>query len=191
MEALRRFLIRLLRPVSEVAGKLHIAPHERDIQAHDVMDLEQHLRPGDVILSYTKGEMTNYLIEGEYKHCAMYIGSGEIIEAIRAGVTIRDFEDFCASKDKIAICRPIFCTATESENAAKYARRNYVGRPYDYYFEPGTKLMYCAELIMHAYLCACSGTSPFLPREVMGVKTVLPVDYKLATKKFTVIRERP
>lgn len=171
-------------------GKIHIAPHARKILSHDVIAIEDALLPGDGILTFSDGELTNYFIEGEYKHCAMYLGTGQVIEAIGKGVTLTDLDDFCASKDKICVVRPKFCTFDERLKAVKYALTQ-VGTAYDYEFNPNLDSFYCAELYTQALQMATSFTSPFFPREVLGVMTVLPVDFKLATKKFEVVIERP
>lgn len=187
---LRRILIRLIAPMSKVIGHIYLAPKHREIKAHDVQFLFDHMKPGDVLLSYTKGELTNVFIEGEFKHCAIYVGDGYVVEAIGRGVTENLLEDFCASKDKIAVCRPLFCGDDVMISACQIAM-DQRGKPYDYGFEPNEQAFYCAELVAYCYNKATEGKSPFTPRSVMGVETVLPVDYKLAAKKFSLVMERP
>jgi uncharacterized protein YycO len=145
---------------------------------------------GDVVLSFTRGEITNLLIEGDFKHCGIYAGSGKIIEATSRGVVLTELEDFCSSKDRIAVCRPTFCSEKEIIAAVRYARDR-KGSEYDYYFEPNENAFYCAELIAKAYDYGTSGRSPFFRRDVWGVDTVLPIDFKLAYKKFNTVVEVP
>ena len=148
------------------------------------------LRAGDVLVSFSFGELTNLFIEGKYKHAAMYVGNGKVVEAVGQGVHALDFEEFCASKDKIAILRSVFCT----QETCKIAAMNVVsqiGKPYDYYFELSEKSFYCAELITWAYFNATIGLSPFTKRETMGVQTVLPIDFYNAKAKFEIVMERP
>lgn len=190
IDVVRRYLIRALKPISVLAGHLYIAPKYRAIKASDVIDISNNLRIGDVILTYSKGELTNYLIEGEFKHCAMYIGSGNIIEAVGKGVRVIDFESFAASKDRIAVVSPKFCDENTAKMAANFALFQ-EGKPYDYSFEPNEDAFYCAELIAEAYQVATGDNSPFILRTVMGVETVLPNDFYLARKKFDLIIERP
>lgn len=187
---LRRYLIRVLKPISIVAGHLYFAPKYRAVKASDVIDIKSMMQVGDVVLTYSKGELTNYLIEGEFKHCAMYIGSGSVIEAVGKGVRVIDFESFAASKDKIAVSRANFCDANTAKIAANFALFQ-EGKPYDYSFEPNENAFYCAELIAEAYQVATGDNSPFILRTVMGVETVLPNDFYMARKKFDLIIERP
>lgn len=186
----RRLLIKLLKPISVLVGKIYFAPKKRDIKAKDVSAMLDVLEIGDVLVTFSKGELTNYLIEGTFKHVGMYIGDEQVIEAIGKGVTVNSFDDFCSSKDRIAIVRPLFCTADERNKAAAYSMLH-IGRPYDYYFEPSEKAFYCAELVYEAYMAATDFKSPFIKREVLGVETILPNDFYVARKKFELIMEKP
>lgn len=177
-------------PISKLVGKIHFAPKQRCIKASDVFILKNILLPGDVILTFSLGELTNKFIEGEYKHCAMYAGQERIIEAVGSGVRGESLEDFCSSKDLIGVFRAKFGDEDTARRAVQFAEGQ-IGRPYDYTFEPNEDAFYCAELIAKAYDVATDGRTPFKYREVMGVITVLPIDFKLATKKFDQITERP
>jgi uncharacterized protein YycO len=171
-------------------GRLHYAPKHRAIKASDVFDMASDLRPGDVLISFSLGELTNHFIEGDFKHAALYIGNGRVVEAIGKGVTVNSFDDFCSSKDRIAILRPLFCNDVTAKMAAMNAVSQ-IGKPYDYYFEMGESSFYCAELITWAYFNATIGMCPFVKREVMGVETVLPNDFYMAKSKFELVMERP
>jgi uncharacterized protein YycO len=148
------------------------------------------IKMGDVIVTFSRGELTNYFIDGEYKHAAIYVGNGNIIQAIGKGVEIESFEDFCASKDRLAILRPLFCDSATSKIAAM-AAVSQIGHPYDYYFEIGDDSFYCAELIEWAYNFATRGLSTFVRKDVLGVSTVLPSDFYNAKSKFQLVIERP
>ncbi len=190
IENFRRYLLKFMKPISKFLGHLYLAPKARKINTKHVLKLEELLQPGDVLLTYSEGELTNYFIEGEYKHCAMYIGQGQIVEAIGRGVSIADLEDFCASKDKIGVFRASFCTGLEAFNAVKIALKQQ-GKAYDYGFEPNEAAFYCAELVAYSFQVATNYTSPFVRREVMGVTTILPTDFKQASKKFSCVVEMP
>lgn len=190
MDTFRRLLIRWLTPISKLVGHIYIAPKSREIFYEDYEDLIENIQVGDGVLSFSKGELTNYLIEGEYKHCAIYVGIGTVVEAVGSGVRRVPFTKFCSSKDKIAIVRPSFCD-TEAKALAALKAIELVGKPYDYEFEPNEEAFYCAELLAYCYLQATNNDSPFIPREVLGVQTVLPSDFIMATNKFDKIMERP
>lgn len=186
----RRLLIRALLPVTKLLGHIYLAPKSRAIRRYDIEAIVEELINGDVVLSYTSGEISNYLIPGEYKHCGIYAGNNKIIEATSKGVVLTEIDDFCSNKDKIAICRPLFCDERKMLKAVTYARDRR-GSPYDYYFEPNEHAFYCAELIAKAYYYATDGLTPFETRESLGVHTVLPIDFKLAKSKFETVLERP
>lgn len=191
LSQLHMLLTKSLAPVSKLVGRIHLAPKSRAIKAHHIVNaIDVILRPGDVIIAYAKGELTNVFIEGEYKHAAMYCGDGIIVEAVGDGVRAEAFDEFCSSKDRIAIIRASFCSAEVCLKAVESAL-NQIGKSYDYAFEPNEKAFYCAELVAYAYQCATDFKSPFVVREIMGVETVLPDDFKLAVKKFDLIAEIP
>lgn len=190
LQSLRRFLIRLLNPINKFLGDLHYAPRYRDLSAKDIWEISKSLKPGDVLISYSSGELTNLLIDGEYKHAAMFTGKGFVVEAVGTGVRRVNFYDFARGKDKIAALRSTFCTEDQAIIAAVTAD-GLVGKPYDYDFEPNEKAFYCAEIISYCYDLAKETKSPFKTREIMGVMTVLPIDFKNASDKFSIVIERP
>jgi len=187
---IRWFIVRLIKPISEIIGKLHYAPHDRLLRASMIKDMLDLIRSGDVIVAYSRGELTNPFIDGDFKHAAMYVGEGNIIQAIGKGVELEGFEDFCASKDRIAILRPLFCDTSTAKIAAK-AAKSQIDKPYDYYFEIGEQSFYCAELIEWAYKFATHGASTFVRKDILGVNTVLPSDFYNAKSKFQLVIERP
>jgi uncharacterized protein YycO len=190
METFRRYLIRVLKPLCVYLGRLHYPPHSRLIRSTMIKEMLDVVMAGDVVITYSRGEMTNRFIKGEFKHAAIYAGAGKVIQAVGKGVTADEFEDFCASKDRIAIVRPKFCDDSTCKIAALNAISQ-LGKPYDYYFEIGDGAFYCAELIEWAYRQATSGASPFTKKDAMGVETVLPSDFYLAKSKFALVIERP
>jgi len=187
---LRGFIIRLLKPVSILLGKLRYSPIQRNIRASMIDQIKDVIEIGDVIVTYSQGELTNYFIDGPYKHAAIYIGDDNIIQAVGKGVELESFEDFCASKDRIAILRPLFCDS-ETRKIAAMAAVSQIGHSYDYYFEIGNDSFYCAELIEWAYNFATGGRSTFVKRDVLGTNTVLPSDFYNAKSKFKLVIERP
>lgn len=187
---IRRYLVRILKPLCVYFGKLHYPPHERLIRSRMITSMSEVIRAGDVIVTYSRGEFTNRFIDGKFKHAAIYVGAGCVIQAVGAGVSSERFEDFCASKDKIAVLRPKFCDESTCKIAAMNATSQ-IGKPYDYYFELGDGAFYCAELIQWAYRHATYGGSTFVKKDVLGVETVLPSDFYMAKSKFALVIECP
>lgn len=159
-----------------------MAPKERAINYRHIYALMKAAKLGDVLLTRSKGELTNWLIPGEYKHAALFAGENTVIEAVGAGVREVYLEDFCASKDKILLLRPMI----NSPEMAVIRAKRLVGKPYDYGFEPNEKAFYCAELITYVY-----NNSNFTNRTTLGVLTTLPDDFRLATSKFVQVTEQP
>jgi uncharacterized protein YycO len=155
----------------------------------------EHGKLGDVLVTYSEGELTNFLIQGEFKHAALFLGtlSGHVVESIGSGVTVTRLDDFVKRKDKIAICRPSFASQEEKIEACNWAE-NQLGMPYDFKFQASTDAFYCAELITAAYtraLMKSGKTSPFRYRKIMGEYTILPQDFVDAKEKFSVISRLP
>ena len=186
---IRDYILRAVIPISKAIGHLYIAPKYRKVKAHHIAAMESTIQSGDVVLSYSVGELSNYFIDGQFKHSAICSG-GQIVEAVGSGVRVVALEDFCCSKDLIGIFRPLFCTKAEAKSAGSIAY-SMVGKPYDFLFKPGNKSFYCAELIEYSYQTAIGQASPFVKREIMGVQTVLPNDFKLANTKFLQVAEYP
>ena len=178
-----RFLIRVL-------SNIRYSPRNREILAYDVNTGESVLRDGDVLCTYSEGELTNLFIKGKFKHVGIFAGDGRVVEAIGRGVTSCGFHEFCSTKDKIAILRPKFCDEQESK-AAKNHALSQIGVPYDFEFQPNERAFYCAELVWWAYNKATGGNSPFVRRKILGVETVYPSDFYQAHDKFELILELP
>lgn len=189
--------LQMLAPVAKVTGKIHMPFSRKRIQGPHFYSILKHLIPGAVLVSRTEGEFTNLLIDGHYKHAAMFASItfrdalGEpfeypyVIEAVGNGVVINDLITFMTSKDEVALLYPRFCSRELMEASAKIAHK-YINAPYDYYFTPGNAYFYCSELIMEAYKEAC-GSVPFSPRLRMGVPTILAQDYANALDKWEVV----
>lgn len=189
--------LQVLAPVAKLSGQIHAPFSRKKIQGPHFYSILKHLIPGAVLISRTNGEFTNLLIDGHYKHAAMFASItfrdevGEpfeypyVIEAIGKGVTITDLISFMTSKDEVVLLYPKFCTKEKMAEAAKVAHK-YLNAPYDYYFTPGNDYFYCSEMIMEAYQSVC-GSIPFTPRLRMGVSTILAQDYINALDKWEIV----
>jgi uncharacterized protein YycO len=185
----RRAILEVTRPFLRLLGKAHVPPHYRSISKYEADAVINVIKRGDVLLSHRKRETTNFLIPGYWKHAAMYAGQGRVIEAIGKGVIETSIEEFCMTKDSVAVLRSKFSGVDVATLAVKYAR-DLRGLPYDYLVEHDHSravniAFYCSEVIWWSYDQACLKiglTSPFEPRMTMGVPTITPQDFENATK---------
>lgn len=189
---IRRFMLESAAPISNVLGKIHI-PTTRLLTKEQIREVESKLSPGDVLLSRQRLTATNFFIPGFWKHAAIYVGDGMIVEAVTPHVRAVSFAKFAATKDYIQVMDPTFADREEMPLAANFAV-TLVGTPYDLIFEythtrARNKAFYCSEVIWWCYdqvLTAAGKPSPFTPRLTLGSPTVLPQDYADAKDKWAV-----
>lgn len=192
--ALRRMALEISKPFLQVAGKFHTPPHYRSITSHEVDQLARVIQPGDVLLTHRDREITNPLIPGYWKHAAMFIDKGRIVEAIGKGVIDNSFDEFCRTKDAVVCLRPTFATAEEMLLAVGFAK-SLRGLPYDYLveheFSRAVNLaFYCSEVPWWSYeqvFIAAGKANPFEPRSTLGVPTIAPQDYRNAKKLWKTV----
>lgn len=186
MKALRRQLLAASVPITKAIGRLHAPYTHKRVSGVHVLASQRLLRPGHVLMSRTRGELTNLFIPGFWSHGAIYVGDGFVAEAIGEGVVLTDIVTFMTTKDAIAICAPLFASDAEMTTAAAWAREQR-GKKYDFEFTSGNDAFYCFELTYAAYHVALGGASPWeLRSETMGVPTVLGDDIERARDKWRI-----
>ncbi|MNS62662.1 hypothetical protein D3C72_957310 [compost metagenome] len=112
--------------------------------------LKEQLKPGDVLLRRTEGTSGNYFIPSWWKHAAVYVGNGKVVEATFAGVKTTSLKEFFEHGDHAAVVRAKDLTEDEQKAMAKFARRQ-EGKPYDFDvdFNDASRLT-CTELAYQA-----------------------------------------
>lgn len=184
----RRAILEATRPILRLIGRAHVPPHYRSITKFEAGELAKTIRVGDVLLSHRNHEITNPVIPGYWKHAGVYVGDGMVIEAVGAGVSQTPLEEFCTTKDGIVCLRSKFATEIQCQLAAGFVK-SLQGLPYDYLVEHDSsravnKAFYCSEIPWWSFeqVFEASGfSSPFTPHITMGVPTITPMDYRLAT----------
>lgn len=144
MNDFRRWLLASAVPITRWIGTAH-APfsHKRVTGVHAAAAI-MLLEPGDVLMSHTRGELTNLFIPGYWSHGAIYVGDGLVAEAIAEGVVLTDIISFLTSKDDVAVCDPLFASAEQKRMAAAWARSQAkAGVKYDFGFAAGNGATYC------------------------------------------------
>lgn len=112
--------------------------------------LKEQLKPGDVLLRRTEGTSGNYFIPSWWKHAAVYVGNGKVVEATFAGVKTTSLKEFFEHGDHAAVVRAKDLSEKEQKAMAKFAKRQ-EGKPYDFDvdFNDASRLT-CTELAYQA-----------------------------------------
>lgn len=180
---MKKLFFKLVMPISKLFGKITAPWIVKRVNYTDYNSIFMMHQQGDVLLSYTKGHLTNLFIAGEFKHAAM-VCDGCVIEAIGEGVVKTALFDFLRTKDRVALLRPNFCTAFESMSAAEIAKQ-FIGYQYDYLFEAGNKQFYCSELWIYCYNLIIGNRNPF--KAEYEKRMVEPNDFFKAKEKFILV----
>jgi len=180
-------VLKTLYPILRLIGKIRFAPKKRRLWGQE-MYLMPLINKGDIILVKARGELTNSLIGGKYKHTLIFCGDG-YIEAVDPCVRKVTFKHILDHYDEICICRAEFLVKSEIERMIAFAEKQ-VGKPYDYMFEPNMKAFYCSELATAAIVHAMPYSNTWSQRDIFGVKITMPDDFRQATDKFRVVIER-
>lgn len=199
LPALRLFLLNLLRPVTELIGKVHMPFSVKAITEDEVHEALNLALPGMVFATRTRGQLDNLPIPGFWCHNATVEDSWHVVEATGEGVLSNGIFNFLLKKDYAVLLRPRFATVEQMAAAAAFIK-DQIGAGYDYNFldvveteqEIKTSVVkdrrfYCSKLPWAAYRSVCGPDIPFTTRETLGVQTVVPSDYVNATKLWEVV----
>ena len=185
---LQRLLLKIVVNASQFIAKFNMPFINKRMSSRDYRDIQSQLQSGFIMLSSIHGELSNVFIPGDYGHAVIVKDKFTVIEATTKGVVETDLIDFVMTKDSIVLLKPLFATSEERAFATAIAMEQ-IGKPYDYgmvFSESNIKAFYCSELVYYAFMQACK-KSPFVLKETLGLQTVTPTDFLLATDKFQVI----
>ena len=144
------YILNLATPLVKYLGKVHLPFTVKKIDGEFYFKYLKKLKPGDVILSTTKGQLSNLYNPTKFKHCAMYLGEIDgipyVIEATAKGVIKTDLVTHFLTKDEIKILRPVFLNAIDHKFINENAYQIFQGTAYDYMFTKGNNSYYCYEL---------------------------------------------
>lgn len=183
MKYLRKKLLSLLAPFLLWFGRLHLPYTQRHVTQAQVETALTVLEVGDVIVTRERGAPTNLLIPGVFTHAAIYVGNGQVVEAVGAGVRVTGIWDLLlGSKDRFAVCRSSESDRTLRATAGRFAFE-LVGLPYDIllqlaidYGKTGDLAVYCAEAPWIAHVRA-NPLFQFRGQLRLGAWTIEPQDY--------------
>lgn len=113
--------------------------------------IEDHLKPGDVIVTRHDDAMSNLFLPGFWPHSALWLGAedGDILEAKKDGVLMRGIEE-TLQVDAFVVIRPKL-QKREIEIALDRASEH-AGKLYDFVFDfRTTDRLVCTEVIYRTY----------------------------------------
>lgn len=112
-------------------------------------DFKQTMRIGDILLSKSRGHLTNLLIPGKFSHAAIVIGKNKIAEMKANDFDVVDFEHFSKHTTRLALLR---LRPYEKEYARQMANKamSFSSARYDRLFSLGVDALYCSELCYEA-----------------------------------------
>lgn len=123
--------------------------------------LPEDLQPGDILLSAAPG-VTSFgirlLTTSPVSHAALYVGDGEVAEALGGGVRLRRIETVLAEESVVAAFRHPALPEEGARSVSRFARDK-VGKPYDY-----VGVMMHAPFALQRRVCELPGV-PTLLRE--------------------------
>lgn len=108
-------------------------PAEPKINLNEIiLEVLPLLQPGDVILHRDEGFFSNLFIGGVMIHAGLYVGEGQLVEAISDGVVKRHAAHILHS-DLACVLRPKVSKADKAKAIAWSSK--IIGFPYDYLFD--------------------------------------------------------
>ena len=184
-------------PAVKIIGRI-IPPFSKKDPMINFYKILGLLQPMDIILTTSRGHLSNLFNPGRYKHARAYIGLEnsipQIIESTGEGVNQRTLVECMSTKDVIAVLRPnkqVFANKKQEQKAIAWLKMQ-IGKPYDYVFDMNSQKkfnnFFCSELIYYA-INEVNPDTTFTLMETFGVPTVSPMDFYKAKKKFDLIYE--
>jgi hypothetical protein len=142
-------------------------------------EVEQLIRPGDVLVRRFEGYVDKWLIPGWWNHAGIYIGkldnkNHQVVHAISDGVVVDDLIDFMRTDHVVVLRAP----DKDRDRALKLAPKT-IGSEYDFAFEFNDSLRFsCTELISHCYNRApwCKSIFSIIGKKRFGRYTVVADD---------------
>lgn len=188
-----------MKSILKVISDIHWPFISKEKVFKDFYLIKNTLKPGDCVLSYSKGYLTNFFNKlfnpGKYMHASIYVGEingiPTLVESIGEGVVKSSLPKFLSTKDKIAIVSPKEWLSEEQRNLACDFTLKQIGKQYDYLFElrneKGNEKYYCSELVWFSYNSA--NPSMEFARKYKEQKTITPNDFYKAKKFFDITYE--
>jgi cell wall-associated NlpC family hydrolase len=114
-------------PVLQVQQRVQLTPLGEGIAAQ-----AEDLQTGDILLSSTQSLVSlgiRAFTLSPVSHAALYVGDGQVVEAVGAGVQQRPLADYLAGESTVAAFRHPDISAEQAQRLQTHAR-SLVGKPY-------------------------------------------------------------
>lgn len=188
---MKTWFLNIIYAITRFMGNLRMPYSKKLLTAEQYYHIKENIKPGDLLLSGTRGEFSNFFIPGPYTHAAVVTIPDEqplLVEAVGKGVLSSFLIGFVMKKDYIALVRSKEATSHQAANAAMIVQ-GLVGHPYDYEFTSGNAAYYCSELVWFAYHKILGPKLTFTFRERYGRMTIAPMDFYRAKECWEVVWE--
>lgn len=151
-------------------------PHAHALTQDQAEQLLPNLKQGDIFLRRVDDCTANTIIPGFWGHAALYVGNGEIIDAVGKGVRRVSVQDFFSEGDHAMVIRPKDLTEEQFNVMNTYAEKQ-LGKPYDYDIDNQDDSRYfCTELVSKALKEAYG--KDFVEANILG--GIAPEQFKTA-----------
>ena len=169
---MKNFLAAVVSPLAKLIAFFH--KPDSDVNTLEFVALKAMIKDGDVLVSRTNWSLSNIIMPGYWKHCAIYM-NGHIYEAVTSGVRKTSLEEFFFKKDHVGLGR--YSDALDSARLATATDvlESCLGEAYDWTFLGASKKYYCSELVF----VALDELYPHLQFEhstILGQSIVTPTD---------------
>lgn len=128
----------------------------------------RRLREGDLLFCVNEeGSAITDVTEGianlNIEHVAIFHRKGKgafVVEAVHEGVQLTPIDSFIARNSRVngrllVIVGRVKDSCHVDMRASVSRALSYIGKPYDFYFEPGDSALYCSELVQTSYVDKC------------------------------------
>ena len=183
----KRLLYKIIAFCTKFIGKIHIPFSRKKLGEDDVNEMVACMQPGDVILTRTNGEGSTAAIPGYWKHSALYIGNGSIIDATDRGVRERPLWAMIMKTDRYSILRLKDITPDEANILVNEAK-THIGKAYDHKLQvDNDDEIFCSELVYGGVEVIRPGYLPL--EDIWGFDTYTPNNI-YESDKFTLLKEK-
>ena len=169
-------------------GNLHFPFTHKQLKFKEYEAILMIAQRGDILLTRTRGEISNLGIPGYWKHGGIYRAKNSVFHATGVGTHVINLADFIMSRDSVVVLRP-------KDESVKIALgfmdffKEFDNKPYDYAFRYRNDEYTCAELLAALLRKANNGIDYVEPVQRFGVDSIAPNDF-FDLDKFDIVYEK-